>query len=143
MDITDNYDTNIQLAWNKGWLFVLHLLKLSLCGLLTALEMSAYVQSLDVYDHMISTSYSNSDGDSNVQASSALDFTMTHNYNSRDIAQETAQYVSTVWQQQKEVIVIVKYIFQPYKKLSLYHKPSYVAEFGIGDQVGYGIKFYT
>ena len=57
------------------------------------IEMSSYLRSIDVYDHPISTSFSNSDGDQAVQASSALDFTMTHNYGSSDIAGITAQYV--------------------------------------------------
>lgn len=55
--------------------------------------MSTYLRSIDVYDHLISTSYANSDGDKAVQASAALDFTMTHNYGSNDIAGMTAQYV--------------------------------------------------
>ena len=55
--------------------------------------MSFYLRSIDVYDHPISTSFSNSDGDQAIQASTALDFTMTHNYGSSDIAAITAQYV--------------------------------------------------
>ena len=55
--------------------------------------MASYVHSVDVYNHLISTSYANSDGDVNVQGSSALNFTMTHNYGSSDIAGFTAQYV--------------------------------------------------
>lgn len=61
--------------------------------LIINLEMSSYLHSVDVYGHLISTSYANSDGDKAVQASSALDFTMTHNYGSSDIAGTTAQYV--------------------------------------------------
>lgn len=59
------------------------------------LEMASYLHSIDVYGHLISNSYSNSDGDEKVQALSALDFTMTHNYGSSDIAEDTAQYVYT------------------------------------------------
>ncbi len=55
--------------------------------------MSSYLSSIDVYSHPISTSYANSDGDSKVQALPGMDFTMTHNYGSQDIAAETAQYV--------------------------------------------------
>ena len=55
--------------------------------------MSDYLRSIDVYDHLISTSFANSDGDKAIQASPALDFTMTHNYGSDDIAGSTAQYV--------------------------------------------------
>lgn len=56
--------------------------------------MTSFVHSVDVYNHLISTSYANSDGDKNVQALSALNFTMTHNYGSSDIATMAAQYVS-------------------------------------------------
>ena len=56
--------------------------------------MSSYLRSVDVYGHLISNSYANSDGDQTVQALPALDFTMTHNYGSSDIAGDTAQYVS-------------------------------------------------
>ena len=56
--------------------------------------MALYLHEVDVYGHMISTSFANSDGDARVQALSNLDFTMTHNYGSTDIAQGPAQYVS-------------------------------------------------
>ena len=62
---------------------------------LSFLEMASYLHSIDVYSHLISNSYSNSDGDEKVQALTALDFTMTHNYGSSDIAEDTAQYVYT------------------------------------------------
>lgn len=55
--------------------------------------MSSYLHSVDVYNHLISNSYANSDGDKAVQASSALKFTMTHNYGASDIAGVTVQYV--------------------------------------------------
>ena len=55
--------------------------------------MSSYLRSLDVYNHPISTSFSDSNGDQAVQASTALNFTMTHNYGSSDIATMAAQYV--------------------------------------------------
>ncbi|KAL5516111.1 hypothetical protein EMCRGX_G001382 [Ephydatia muelleri] len=94
VDLTDNYETTVQANWTN--------------------EMAAYVRLLDVNQHLISTSYSNSYGDSVVQGLDALSFTMTHNYGSLDIAADTAQY--------------------PYKKLLLYKKPSYVAEFGITNE---------
>jgi hypothetical protein len=94
VDICDGYNSSIQLQWNE--------------------EMSSFLRSLDVYDHPISTSFSNSDGDETVQASTALDFTMTHNYGATDIAGTTAQY--------------------SVKKQMMYKKQSYVAEFGIGDE---------
>ena len=56
--------------------------------------MSSYMTPIDVNKHLISTSFSNPDGDANVQALSAIDFTMTHNYGSMDIAFSTGQYVS-------------------------------------------------
>jgi len=55
--------------------------------------MSSYLRSVDIYEHLISTSYSNPDGDTAVQALPSLDFTMTHNYGEQDIAMQTAQYV--------------------------------------------------
>ena len=59
-------------------------------------EMSSYLRSLDVYDHPISTSFSHPDGDQTVQALMALNFTMTHNYGSSDIATIATQYVSSM-----------------------------------------------
>ena len=56
-------------------------------------EMSSYLRSVDVYNHPISTSYSSSDGDQAMQALSALNFTMTHNYGSSDIATMATQFV--------------------------------------------------
>jgi hypothetical protein len=94
VDICDGYNTTVQLQWIE--------------------EMSSYLRSLDVYNHPISTSYSNSDGDQAVQASTALNFTMTHNYGSSDIATMATQYTS--------------------KKQIMYKKPTYMAEFGIGDE---------
>ncbi|CAI7995235.1 Mannan endo-1,4-beta-mannosidase A, partial [Geodia barretti] len=94
VDICDDYNTAVQVEWNE--------------------EMSSYLRSLDVCNHLISTSFSNSNGDQTVQGLAALNFTMTHNYGSSDIAAATAQYAS--------------------KKQMMYKKPSYVAEFGIGDE---------
>jgi hypothetical protein len=94
VDGTENYDATVQLKWNE--------------------EMSDYLRSIDVYDHLISTSFANSDGDKAIQASPALDFTMTHNYGSDDIAGSTAQYA--------------------HEKVAMYKKPSYVAEFGITNE---------
>jgi hypothetical protein len=94
VDITDNYNSTAQVLWTE--------------------EMTDWVHSYDINRHLISTSFSNSDGDSNVQGLTSLDFTMTHNYNEPDIATTTAMF--------------------PAKKLSQYHKPSYVAEFGVPDQ---------
>ena len=59
-------------------------------------EMSSYLRSLDVCNHLISTSFSNSNGDQTVQGLAALNFTMTHNYGSSDIAAATAQYVRSI-----------------------------------------------
>lgn len=56
-------------------------------------EMSSYLRSVDVYNHPVSTSFSSSDGDQAVQALSALNFTMTHNYGSSDIATMATQFV--------------------------------------------------
>jgi hypothetical protein len=94
VDICDGYNTTVQLQWIE--------------------EMSSYLRSLDVYNHPISTSFSDSNGDQAVQASTALNFTMTHNYGSSDIATMAAQYTS--------------------KKQIMYKKPTYMAEFGIGDE---------
>lgn len=55
--------------------------------------MATYLRSIDRYEHPISTSFSHSDGDPTILASSALDFTMTHSYGASDIAADTAQYV--------------------------------------------------
>jgi hypothetical protein len=60
--------------------------------------MTDWVHSYDINRHLISTSFSNSDGDSNVQGLTSLDFTMTHNYNEPDIATTTAMFVSLLIQ---------------------------------------------
>ena len=60
--------------------------------------MTEWVHSYDIYHHLISTSFANSDGDSNVQGLTSLDFTMTHNYNEADIATTTAMFVSLLIQ---------------------------------------------
>ena len=56
--------------------------------------MTDWIHGLDTNRHLVSTSYSNSAGDPNVQALDSLDFTMTHSYNENDIAASTAQWVS-------------------------------------------------
>lgn len=61
----------------------------------THTEMSLYLRSLDGYDHPISTSFSHPDGDQAVQALTALNFTMTHNYGCNDIATMATEYVSS------------------------------------------------
>eukprot|EP00118_Oscarella_pearsei_P006546 m.29751 g.29751 ORF g.29751 m.29751 type:complete len:381 (+) comp31223_c0_seq3:648-1790(+) len=94
VDITDKYDSTAQVAWIK--------------------EMTDWIHSLDVNRHLISTSYSNSAGDAEVQKLDSLDFTMTHNYNEDDIAAVTGQW--------------------PKMKVDKYKKPSYVAEFGIAKE---------
>ena len=58
--------------------------------------MSSYLKGIDVNNHLVSTSFSHSDGDPNVQKLAEIDFTMTHNYGATDIVAQTAQYVSTV-----------------------------------------------
>lgn len=103
--------------------------------------MAAYIRSLDVNQHLISTSYSNPNGDPVVQGLDALSFTMTHNYGSFDIAAGTAQYVKYVCMCGSIFTLLYHFLLlpslflwtshlQPYKKLQLYKKPSYVAEFG-------------
>ncbi|XP_065833862.1 uncharacterized protein [Oscarella lobularis] len=94
VDITDGYSSTAQVAWIK--------------------EMTDWIHGLDTNRHLVSTSYSNSAGDPNVQALDSLDFTMTHSYNENDIAASTAQW--------------------PKMKVEKYKKPSYVAEFGIGNE---------
>ena len=95
-------------------------------------EMSSYLRSLDVYNHPISTSYSSSDGDPTVQALPALNFTMTHNYGSSDIATMATQYVRIY---QIQSFNNCGTLFQTTKKQIMYKKPTYMAEFGIGDEV--------
>lgn len=91
VDLTDNYNSENQVKWIN--------------------EMSSYMKQIDVNKHLISTSFSNPDGDANVQALSAIDFTMTHNYGSMDIAFSTGQYA--------------------YDKQLKYQKPSFVAEYEV------------
>ena len=89
VDICDGYNTTVQLQWIEGFFEFHHVIII----IIFTTEMSSYLRSLDVYNHPISTSYSNSDGDQAVQASTALNFTMTHNYGSSDIATMATQYV--------------------------------------------------
>lgn len=55
--------------------------------------MAQYVRSIDVNEHMMTTSFSRSDGDDNVYQLPDIDFTMTHNYGSSDIFGQTSKYV--------------------------------------------------
>lgn len=56
-------------------------------------EMSMYFRGIDVNGHLITTSFSHSEGDDNVHKLPDIDFTMTHNYGSTDIFEQTSQYV--------------------------------------------------
>jgi Domain of unknown function (DUF5060)/Secretion system C-terminal sorting domain len=44
------------------------------------IEMANYLKSIDVYKHLVTTSYANNANDPNTWNNSAIDFTQTHNY---------------------------------------------------------------
>jgi Domain of unknown function (DUF5060)/Secretion system C-terminal sorting domain len=44
------------------------------------IEMANYVKSIDVYKHLVTTSYANGTNDPNTWNNTAIDFTQTHNY---------------------------------------------------------------
>lgn len=62
VDWTDNFSTNSGAV--KDW----------------HLEMAAYLKSIDVYKHLVTTSYANNAFDPGTWNSSLIDFTQTHNY---------------------------------------------------------------
>ncbi|MEO8403199.1 MAG: DUF5060 domain-containing protein [Chitinophagaceae bacterium] len=62
VDWTDNFDTYKNNV--KDW----------------HIEMATYLKSIDVYKHLVTTSYANNAYDPNTWNSNAIDFTQTHNY---------------------------------------------------------------
>lgn len=76
------------------------------------IEMANYLKGLDVYKHLVTTSYANNSYDPNVWNNSAIDFTQVHNYiGSANVENALAGAVSDY--------------------VSLYNKPAINGEFGI------------
>ncbi len=88
----DDYDSRNAAAWHA--------------------EMSRYLRSIDPYDHLICTSYGNTDGDPAVDGLPEIDFVQTHSYGRTDLAGTVAEWAP--------------------KLTAAYGKPYFVGECGIG-----------
>lgn len=88
-DITTDYQTEPARAWHQ--------------------RMAGYLRSIDPYEHLITTSFSRSEGDPAIDALPELDYVQTHRYGGTDPVRSLAGY-----QAEKEK----------------YGKPHYVGEFG-------------
>jgi hypothetical protein len=75
-------------------------------------KMARYLHGLDPYHHLVTTSFSHSEGVPSIDGLPELDFVQTHTYGARDLAGEIQRR-----QRQK----------------SVFDKPHYVGESGIGD----------
>jgi hypothetical protein len=76
-------------------------------------RMARHLRGLDPYRHLITTSFSHSNGKPSIDRLPELDFVQTHTYGATDMPNEMVDR-----QRQK----------------AAYHKPHYVGECGIGDQ---------
>jgi hypothetical protein len=90
VDLTTGYDSGAVAAWHK--------------------EMAGYLRSIDPWRHPITTSYSQTAGDPQVDALPQLDFVQSHNYGARDVAG-----MVTDWTR---------------RQLNTYRKPYYLGEYG-------------
>jgi hypothetical protein len=55
-------------------------------------EMARYLREQDPYDHLITTSYANTAGDDRMWALEEMDFTQSHQYGARDIAESVRKH---------------------------------------------------
>jgi hypothetical protein len=78
-------------------------------------EMADYVRSLDPWQHLLTTSFSDSPGDLAIDGLPQMDFVQTHNYGAHDIAGMVRDVT--------------------YRKLMSLGKPNYLGEFGIDWQM--------
>jgi hypothetical protein len=74
-------------------------------------EMGEYLRRLDPWQHLITTSFADSNGREVIDRLPILDYTTTHNYGSRDTSAALTSF---------------------HRKKEAYGKPHYVAEFGTG-----------
>jgi len=75
-------------------------------------EMARYLREIDPYDHLITTSFANSNGDPEIDALPEMDYVQTHNYGSLDTAEGLLGYTR--------------------RKIERFGKPHIVGEFGTG-----------
>ena len=90
VDLTTGYDSRAVAAWHK--------------------EMAEYLRSIDPWRHPITTSYSRTAGDPEVDGLPQLDFLQSHNYGARDVAG-----MVTDWTR---------------RQMNAYQKPYYLGEYG-------------
>jgi Domain of unknown function (DUF5060)/Secretion system C-terminal sorting domain len=76
------------------------------------IEMAGYLKSIDVYKHLVTTSYGNGVNDPNTWNNTAIDFTQTHNYIGTPNIENVLAAVSSDY-------------------ISQYNKPTLNGEFGI------------
>lgn len=82
-------------------------------------DMSDYLRGIDPWKHLQTTSFAGSDGKPEIDRLSQMDYVMTHNYGSRDIAAN---------------------LTQNHRKKEVYGKPHYVGEFGTDAGGGDGVE---
>lgn len=90
VDLTTGYDSKSVAAWHK--------------------EMAEYLRSIDPWRHPITTSYSSTAGDPEVDGLAQIEFLQSHNYGSRDIAGMVNE-----WSR---------------RQIEKYRKPYYLGEYG-------------
>lgn len=96
VDLTEGYDGDVVGAWHQ--------------------EMAEFVKQIDVYGHLVTTSFANTVGDPRVWSVEELDYVQSHNYGAPDIT-DVMSHSSA--------------------KAELYGRPHMFGEFGADSMAGY------